>query len=326
MRAKIIGTGRSVPDRVLTNADFEKIVETSDEWITTRTGIKERRIANEDEALSDFAIPAVQNALEMAGVSGSEVDLVICATVTPDTSFPATATQVQHGIGAGTAAAFDISAACTGFIYGVGVADSMIRLGSASTAVVVGGEVLSKITNYKDRATAVLFGDGAGAVVMRASDDDDRGILSVALHSDGSYGHLIDRPGGGSRHPVHTPGSDPELGYLRMRGNETFKIAVRSLAEVSDEVLTSQGIEHQEVRWFIPHQANRRIIDAVGQRLEIPEGHTYVNVDRYGNTSAASIPIGLDELNRDGRVADGDIVLMSAFGSGLTWGAGVMRW
>jgi 3-oxoacyl-[acyl-carrier-protein] synthase-3 len=326
MRVRIIGTGRSVPENVLTNADFEKMVDTTDEWITTRTGIKERRIATAEQALSDFAIPAVKNALEMAGVAGADVDLVICATVTPDTSFPATATQVQHAIGAGTAAAFDISAACTGFIYGLGIADTMIQGGKATTAVVVGGEVLSKITNYKDRATAVLFGDGAGAVVLKASEDEERGLLSVAMHSDGSYGHLISRPGGGSRLPVHTPGSDPELGYLQMRGNETFKIAVRSLAEVSDEVLTAHGIKHSEVRWFIPHQANRRIIDAVGQRLEIPEGHTYINVDRYGNTSAASVPIGLDELNRDGRIADGDIVLMSAFGSGLTWGAGVMRW
>lgn len=326
MRARIIGTGRSVPDNILTNADFEKIIDTTDEWITTRTGIKERRIASKDEALSDFAIPAVQNALEMAGVPGADVDLVICATVTPDTSFPATATQVQHAIGAGTAAAFDISAACTGFIYGLGIADTMIQTGKSTTAIVVGGEVLSKITNYKDRATAVLFGDGAGAVVLRASEEEDRGLLSVALHSDGSYGNLINRPGGGSRHPVHTPDSDPELGYLQMRGNETFKIAVRSLAEVSDEVLTAHGIQHSQVRWFIPHQANRRIIDAVGQRLEIPEGHTYINIDRYGNTSAASVPIGLDELNRDGQIEEGDIVLMSAFGSGLTWGAGVMRW
>jgi 3-oxoacyl-[acyl-carrier-protein] synthase-3 len=315
-----------VPDNILTNADFEKIIDTTDEWITTRTGIKERRIASKDEALSDFAIPAVQNALEMAGVPGADVDLVICATVTPDTSFPATATQVQHAIGAGTAAAFDISAACTGFIYGLGIADTMIQTGKSTTAIVVGGEVLSKITNYKDRATAVLFGDGAGAVVLRASEEEDRGLLSVALHSDGSYGNLINRPGGGSRHPVHTPDSDPELGYLQMRGNETFKIAVRSLAEVSDEVLTAHGIQHSQVRWFIPHQANRRIIDAVGQRLEIPEGHTYINIDRYGNTSAASVPIGLDELNRDGQIEEGDIVLMSAFGSGLTWGAGVMRW
>ena len=326
MRARIVGTGRAVPERILTNADFEKMVDTTDEWITTRTGIKERRIAEKDQALSDFAIPAVENALEMAEVHAKDVDLVICATVTPDTSFPATATQVQHAIGAGTAAAFDISAACTGFIYGLGIADSMLQIGSATTAVVVGGEVLSKITNYEDRATAVLFGDGAGAVVLQKSDDDDHGLLSIALHSDGSYGHLIHRPGGGSRYPVHTPGSDPELGYLRMRGNETFKIAVRSLAEVSDEVLTANGIEHSEVRWFIPHQANRRIIDAVGQRLEIPDGHTYINVDRYGNTSAASVPIGLDELNRDGKIERGDIVLMSAFGSGLTWGAGVMRW
>jgi 3-oxoacyl-[acyl-carrier-protein] synthase-3 len=302
------------------------MVDTSDEWITARTGIKERRIASSEEALSDFAIPATRNALEMAGIDGSEVDLVICATVTPDSSFPATATQVQHAIGASGAAAFDLSAACTGFIYGLGVAENMIQCGTARTAVVIGGEVLSKVVDYSERSTAVLFGDGAGAVVLQASDEEERGILAVALHSDGALGDLIIRPGGGSRHPINTAESNGHLGFIKMRGNETFKVAVRSLAEVSDEVLNRCGIKHSQVRWFIPHQANRRIIDAVGQRLEIPEGHTYVNVDRYGNTSAASIPIALDELNRDGRIQEGDIVLLSAFGSGLTWGAGVMRW
>jgi 3-oxoacyl-[acyl-carrier-protein] synthase-3 len=311
----------------MTNADFEKIVDTTDEWITTRTGIKERRIAAPDQALSDFAIPATKRALEMAGIRGSEVDLVICATVTPDMAFPATSTQVQHAIGAGSVPAFDLSAACTGFIYGLAVADSMIRAGAVRTAVVVGGEVLSKIVDYEDRATAVLFGDGAGAVVLQAESGDDRGLLAAALHSDGALGHLISRPGGGSRSPINTFSEAEQVpGYISMKGNETFKVAVRSLAEVSDEVLAACNLGHSDVRWFIPHQANRRIIDAVGQRLEIPPGHTYVNVERYGNTSAASIPIGLDELNRDGRIEPGDVVLVSAFGSGLTWGAGVMRW
>ncbi len=323
--ARIAGTGRGVPDKVLTNADFERMVDTSDEWITARTGIKERRISSDDEALSDFAIPAAQRALEMAGIEGSSVDLVIVATVTPDTSFPATSTQVQDAIGAVNAAAFDLSAACTGFIYGLGVAESMIQTGAVETTVVIGAEVLSKIVDYTERSTSVLFGDGAGAVVLRA-DEGERGLLGVAMHSDGSLGHLIDRPVGGSRRPLTKERADGDRGYIRMRGNETFRVAVRSLADVSNEVLDKCGVSPANVDWFIPHQANLRIIDAVGQRLEIPEGRTYVNVERYGNTSAASIPIALDELNRDGKIAEGQLVLLSAFGSGLTWGASLIRW
>ncbi len=332
--AKILGTGSAVPDKILTNADFERMVDTSDEWITARTGIKERRIGADDEALSDFAIPAARRALEDAGVEGSEVDLVIVATVTPDTSFPATSTQVQHAIGAESAAAFDLSAACTGFVYGLGIARSMIAAGSARTAVVLGGEMLSKIVDYTERSTSVLFGDGAGAVVVQAAasdgsngaEDSGRGLLGVAMHSDGALGGLIHRPGGGSRHPINESTQNGELGYIRMRGNETFKVAVRSLAEVSNEVLDACRVRPDQVDWFIPHQANRRIIDAVGQRLDIPDGRTYVNVERFGNTSAASIPIALDELNRAGKIAAGQLVLMSAFGSGLTWGAALARW
>jgi len=324
-RARIAGTGRGLPEKVLTNADFERMVDTSDEWIVGRTGIKERRIASDDEALSDFAIPAARQALEMAGVEGADVDLVIVATVTPDTSFPATSTQVQEAIGARKAAAFDLSAACTGFIYGLAVTKSMIDSGAIKTAVVVGAEVLSKIVDYTERSTSVLFGDGAGAVVVRA-EDGDPGLLSVALHSDGSLGHLIDRPVGGSRRPLKNLDSEADLGYIRMQGNETFRVAVRSLADVSHEVLANCSLAPADVDWFIPHQANRRIIDAVGQRLAIPEGRTYVNVERFGNTSAASIPIALDELNRSGRIEPGHLVLLSAFGSGLTWGASLIRW
>ncbi len=325
-RARIVGTGMAVPDKVLTNADLEKMVDTSDEWIVSRTGIRERRISEPDEALSDFALPAARRALDMAGVAGEAIDLVICATVTPDTVFPATATQIQAGIGAGRAAAFDISAACTGFIYGLAIASQFIQTGAAASALVVGGEMLSKFTDWTDRNTCVLFGDGAGAAVLAASDDPERGLLGIALHADGALGDLIHRPAGGSRIPPTVQSMEADLSFIKMRGNETFKVAVRSLAEVSDEVLTAAGIAHQEVDWFIPHQANRRIIDAVGQRLEIREGHTYVNIDRYGNTSAASIPIALDELNRAGRIEPGNILLFSAFGSGLTWGAGVARW
>jgi len=302
------------------------MVDTSNEWILSRTGISERRRAREDESLSTFAIPAAQAALDMAGVAGKDVDLVICATVTPDTPFPATANLIQDRIGATRAASFDLAAGCTGFVYAVGVAQRFIESGAARTAVVVGGEILTKIVDWTERTTCVLFGDGAGAVLLQASDEPDRGVIGSALHSDGSLGDLICMPGGGSRTPFSPQVFDAGLAYIRMKGNETFKIAVRSLAEVSDEALTQCGLGHGDVTWFIPHQANRRIIDAVGQRLEIPDGHTYVNIDRYGNTSSASIPIALDELNRDGKIRPGDILLFSAFGSGLTWGANVVRW
>ncbi|MDX1644895.1 MAG: beta-ketoacyl-ACP synthase III [Thermoanaerobaculia bacterium] len=326
MRGTIVGTGRKVPEKVLTNAELEQLVDTSDEWITARTGIKERRICGEHEALSDLAIPAVEEALEMAGLDGAAVDLVICATVSADMPFPATATKIQDRIGATEAAAFDISAACTGFIYGLGIAQRFIQSGGSRRAVVVGGEVLSKYVDWTDRATCVLFGDGAGAVVLEATDEDGRGILNVSMHSDGSLGELIYRPGGGSLNPPSPETHAEGLDFIKMRGNETFKIAVRSLAQVSDEALEACGLEHADVSWFIPHQANQRIIDAVGARLEIPEGRTYVNIERYGNTSAASIPIALDELNRAGEIEPGDILLFSAFGAGLVWGAGVVRW
>jgi 3-oxoacyl-[acyl-carrier-protein] synthase-3 len=325
-RARITGTGRAVPEKILSNADLERMVDTSDSWIMSRTGIRERRMAREDESLSTFAVPAAQAALDMAGVAGRDVDLVICATVTADTPFPATANIIQDRIGATRAASFDLSAGCTGFVYALGVAQRFIESGAAGTVVVVGGEVLTKVVDWTDRTTCVLFGDGAGAVVCQATDEADRGILGSALHSDGSLGDLICLPGGGSKHPVSPQLFDSGLAFIKMKGNETFKIAVRSLAEVSDEALSQCGLGHRDVTWFIPHQANQRIIDAVGQRLEIPEGHTYVNIERYGNTSAASIPIALDELVRDGKVNAGDVLLFSAFGAGLTWGANVIRW
>jgi 3-oxoacyl-[acyl-carrier-protein] synthase III len=322
---RIVGTGMGVPEKVLTNADLERLVDTSDEWITSRSGIKERRIAAADESLSSFALPAAERALEMAGVPGSQVEVVICATVTPDMPFPATATLIQDRIGARRATSFDVSAGCTGFIYGLGIAEQFIASGYARTVLVIGGEVLSKIVDWTDRSTCVLFGDGAGAVVLVA-DDGDRGLLGTAMHADGSMADLIHMPGGGSKYPPSAEVYAGNLPKIKMRGNETFKIAVRSLAEVSDEALRSCGLAHQDVDWFIPHQANRRIIDAVGQRLEIRDGHTYVNIERYGNTSAASIPIALDELNRAGKVDPGHILLFSAFGAGLTWGASVVRW
>lgn len=325
MRARVVGTGCAVPDKVLTNQDLERIVDTTDEWITSRTGIKRRHIAAPDEALSDFAVPAAQRALEMAGMDGAEIEMVICATVTPDTTFPATSTQIQDRIGARNAAAFDISAACTGFIYGLSIAQQYIENGTIKTALVIGGEILSKFVDWSDRATCVLFGDGAGGVVLRA-EESEHGLLGTVIHADGSLGGLIHRPGGGSKHPPSREDGDPTLDFIKMRGNETFKVAVRSLADVSNEMLDKVGLHPTDVRWFIPHQANLRIIQAVGQRLEIPDEHVYVNIQEYGNTSAASIPIALDELNRNGRIQSGDVVLFSAFGAGLTWGAGAVRW
>jgi len=324
-RGRIVGTGMAVPDRVLTNAELEKMVDTSDEWITSRSGIKERRIAAADESLSTFALPASERALEMAGIPGRGVEVVICATVTPDMPFPATATLIQDRIGARRATAFDVAAGCTGFIYALGIAEQFIESGFARTVLVIGGEILSKVVDWTDRSTCVLFGDGAGAVVLSAG-DDGRGILGSAMHADGSMADLIYLPGGGSKHPPSPEVYARNLTTIKMRGNETFKIAVRSLAEVSDEALRSCGLGHGDVDWFIPHQANRRIIDAVGERLEIRDGHTYVNIERYGNTSAASIPIALDELNRAGQVEPGHILLFSVFGAGLTWGASVVRW
>ena len=329
MKARIVGTGHKVPDKVLTNADLEAIVDTSDEWITVRTGIKERRIASDEEALSDFAVPAAESALQMAGIKGSDIDLVMVATVTADRSFPATSTHIQHQIGADSATAFDLSAACTGFLYGLDVAESFITAGTARNVLVVGGEVLSKIVDWTDRSTCVLFGDGAGAAVVTAENGDGaspRGILASRMHADGALGDLIERPGGGSRRPSSRETVDNGDVYITMRGNETFRVAVRSLAEVSQEVLDACELGIEDVDWFIPHQANRRIIDAVGQRLQVPDGRTVVNVERFGNTSAASIPIALDEINREGKIKEGDVVLMAAFGSGLTWGATAVRW
>jgi 3-oxoacyl-[acyl-carrier-protein] synthase-3 len=324
--SRIVGTGMAVPERVLTNRELEKMVDTTDQWILERTGIRERRIAGPDESLSTFAIPAAERALEMAGVRGSEVELVLCATISPDTPFPATSNLIQDRIGARGAGSFDLAAGCTGFVYALSVASQFIASGQVKNAVVVGGEILSKITDWTDRTTCVLFGDGAGAVVLQATTEEGVGVLATALHSDGSEGDLIYMPGGGSKHP---PGPDlygSGMQFLKMRGSETFKIAVRSLADVSHEALAKCGHKPEDVDWFIPHQANLRIIEAVGRRLAIPDGHTFVNIERYGNTSSGSIPIALDELNRAGKLKAGDLLLLAAFGAGLTWGAAVARW
>jgi 3-oxoacyl-[acyl-carrier-protein] synthase III len=323
--AIVTGTGMSVPARIMTNHDLEKIVETSDEWIRTRTGIRERRIAEPGEPVSKFAIEASRRAMEMAKVDPEQIELIICATVTPDVPIPATACLIQFGLGCKNAAAFDMQAGCSGFIYAQSVAKQFIVSGRCKHVLVIGAELLSKFLDWTDRATCVIFADGAGAVVM-SEGELPRGLLASVMHTDGSMSDFICMEGGGSKHPATPDTIARGLHFIRMRGNETFKIAVRSLEEVSREVLAKAGLTPDDVTWFVPHQANQRIIDAVGDRLGIPAERCFVNVDRYGNTSAASIPIALDEAVRAGRVNRGDVVLMAAFGAGLTWAASVVRW
>jgi 3-oxoacyl-[acyl-carrier-protein] synthase-3 len=325
VRAKITGTGSAAPEKILTNLDLERMVDTSDEWITTRTGIKERRIAVEGEFTSTFATRAAENALAMAGVDPGELDLIIVATVTPDFPFPATACLVQNNLKASKAAAFDVSAACSGFLYGLSVVDKFIRTGAARKGLVVGAEVLTRIVDWSDRNTCCLFGDGAGAVVLEAS-EGDAGILSTHIHSDGSYWELLNQPGVGNRNPACQRTLDCQLIYITMQGNEVFKLAVRAMEEVAQEALAANTLTTADIDLFIPHQANRRIIDAIGKRLGLADDQLFVNLERYGNTSSASIPLALDEANRAGRIAAGDIVLFDAFGGGLTWGAALARW
>ena len=324
-RATITGTGSAVPDRILTNLDLEKMVDTSDEWVVTRTGIKERHIAVEGEFTSMFATLAAERALQMAGVRADELDLIIVATVTPDFPFPSTACIVQQNLKATKAAAFDISAACSGFLFGLSLADKAIRSGSATKVLVIGTEVLSRIVDWTDRNTCCLFGDGAGAAVVEAGNEAG-GILSTHIHSDGSYWELLYQPGCGNRNPATQKTLDDRLVYISMQGNEVFKLAVRAMEEVAHEALDANNLTVADLDLFIPHQANRRIIDAIGKRLGLESGKVFINLERYGNTSSASIPIALDEANRSGRIKNGDLVMFDAFGGGLTWGAVLLRW
>jgi len=325
MRARITGTGAAVPDKALTNADLEKLVDTSDEWITARTGIKERRIAAGHEYTSTFATRAAENALEMAGIGPEELDLIIVATVTPDFPFPSTACLVQNNLKATKATAYDISAACSGFLYGLSLADMYIKTGAVRKALIIGAEVLSRIVDWTDRNTCCLFGDGAGAVVVEAR-AGEQGILSTHIHSDGRHWELLYQPGVGSRNPAVQKTLDERLVYISMQGNEIFKLAVRAMEEVALEALAANNLSTSDIDLFIPHQANRRIIDAIGKRLGLDEKRLFINLERYGNTSSASIPIALDEANRSARIMSGDILLLDAFGGGLTWGAALMRW
>ena len=323
--AVISGTGMSLPERVMTNFDLEKMVDTSDEWITTRTGIKERRVAGEGETLSTFATEAGRQAIEAAGLRPEEIDLIILATVTPDMPIPATACAIQEKLGCRNAAAFDMAAGCSGFIYAQSVAKQFLLSGRCRHVLVVGAELLTKYLDWQDRSTCVIFADGAGAVVMSAG-EPPRGLLASAMHSDGSMVDFISMPGGGTLHPPGQDMIDRRLHYIQMRGNETFKMAVRSLEDVCREVLDAAELSTEDVQCFVPHQANLRIIKAVGQRLKIEDDRCFVNVERYGNTSSASIPIALHEAVERKKIQEGDIVLMAAFGAGLTWAGSVLRW
>jgi 3-oxoacyl-[acyl-carrier-protein] synthase III len=325
MRSRIIGTGSFVPERVLSNSDLERIIDTSDAWIRERTGIRERRIASETETTSFLAEGAARAALDVAGISISDINIIIVATSTPEMFSPSTACLVQNRIGAKGATGFDISAACSGFIFALSVADQFIRNRSAETILVIGSEVMSRIVDWTDRTTCILFGDGAGAVVLRG-EEGNRGVLSTHLCSDGNLWDLIRVPGGGSRRPFQAdPGSKPEEA-LKMRGSETFKVAVRSLEDVAMTALSTNALNVKDISLLIPHQANLRIIRGVAARLGIMPDRVMINLDRFGNTSAASIPLALDEAARKGKINPSDIVLLVAFGGGLTWGAAVVRW
>ncbi len=324
-RAGILGTGHSYPEGILTNEDLTKIVETSDEWITTRTGIKQRRKAAPGEYTSLFAVRAARQAIERARLDPADIDLLLCATVTPDQILPSTGCIIQAALGANNAAAMDIVAACSGFLYGVSLADSMIKTGQVRHAVVVGAEILTQYVDYTDRQTCVLFGDGAGAAVL-GQVESGRGILASKIKSDGRYEEQLYSPGGGTR---KRPTADTLASgdhYFKMKGNELFKVAVRSMAEISREVLEQAGAKSDEISLFIPHQANQRITEAVADRLNVDMSKVYSNIAVHGNTSSASIPIALDECVEAGRIKPGDLVLMASFGGGATWGAVLMRW
>jgi 3-oxoacyl-[acyl-carrier-protein] synthase-3 len=323
--AGILGTGSYVPEKVLTNSDLEKMVDTSDEWITTRTGIKERRIADPSQAASDLGIEAARKALEDAKIAPSEIDMIIVATVTPDMNFPSTACIIQANLGASNAAAFDISVGCSGFIYGLAIAQQFVETGMYNKILVIGAETLSKITNWKDRNTCVLFGDGAGAAVVGRV-ESGYGILSTYLGADGTGGKHLYMPAGGSRMPASEETVKKNLHTIFMEGQEVFKFAVKVMDSATIEALNRCGLKPEDIDMLIPHQANTRIIEAARKRLKLSDDKVYINLDKYGNTSAASVAIALDEAYRKGLIKKGDIILTVAFGAGLTWGSSVIKW
>jgi 3-oxoacyl-[acyl-carrier-protein] synthase-3 len=325
LRSKIISTGSYLPEKVFTNDDLEKMVDTSDEWITERTGIKERRIADESQAASDLAYEASKAALKSAGLKADDIDLIIVATVTGDMPFPSTACILQDKLGALNAVGFDINATCSGFLYSLYIADSLIKSRMHKRVLVVGAEVLSRITDWEDRTTCVIFGDGAGAAIIEPT-EEDHGILSMHINSDGRMWELLHMPGGGSKNPASIDTIKKKLHYIKMKGNETFKVAVRTLEDLVIKTLHENKLDASKLSLLIPHQANLRIIQATADRIGIPMDKVIVNLERYGNTSAASIPIALDEAVRTGRIRDGDYILLEAFGGGFTWASALIRW
>ena len=320
--ARIAGTGSYLPQKVLSNDDLARMVDTSDEWIATRTGIRQRHVAADGETTSDMALQAARRALEAAGVAPQELDLIVVGTTTPDLIFPSAACLLQHKLGAEGCPAFDVNAACSGFIYALATADKFIRAGAARTALVVGAETLTRMLDWNDRATCVLFGDGAGAVVLKA--DAETGILSTHLHADGGKKELLWNPVGVSAGFRH---GEPNAGVrVLMTGNEVFKHAVKALDAVVEEALAANGLDRHELDWLVPHQANLRIIEATGKRLDMPMERVVVTVDKHGNTSAASVPLALDLAVRDGRIQRGQLLLLEAFGGGFTWGSALLRY
>lgn len=323
--AGIIGTGSYIPETVLTNSYFEKRLDTNNEWIVSRTGIKERRRVEEGVATSDIATYAALKAIEDANVNPKDLDMIIVATVTPDMSFPSTACIVQKNIGAINASAFDISAACSGFIYGLSIAEKFIKAGSAKYILVIGAETLSKITDYSDRNTCVLFGDGAGAAIV-SSVEENNGILAAYTGSDGRGGDLLKLPAGGSRMPASLDTIANKLHYTKMDGSEVFKFAIKIMGEAAEKALEMCGLDKRDIDYLIPHQANIRIIESATKRLRIPKDKVFVNIDKYGNMSAASIAVALDEAKKTNKLSKGDVVVLVGFGGGLTWGSIVLRW
>lgn len=324
-RSEIVGTGSAVPERILTNRDLEKMVETSDEWIVSRSGIHERHVTDDQTATSDLASLAARRALEEAKISPEELDLIMVATATPDMVFPSTACLLQDILGAKNAAHMDLVAACSGFVYGLSIGDAIISSGRYRTILVIGAETLTKITDYQDRSTCVLFGDAAGAVILRPT-QEDRGVLETYLGGNGSLWRLLYMPAGGSRMPASHETVDKRLHTIKMSGNEVFKAAVKAMGDAALKVLQQAGLTSQDVDLMIPHQANIRIIRATAKRIHLPIERVYINIDRYGNTSAASIPLALDEARRKGLGKKGDIWLLVAFGGGFTWGSVLIRW
>lgn len=323
--AIILGTGSYLPEKVMTNDDWAKLVDTSDEWISTRTGIKERHFAADDEATSDLITKAAELAIEDAGIDKDDIDLIIVGTISGDTAYPSTANWVQKKLGLKPIPSFDVGAACSGFLYGLTLADSLIKTGTAKTILVAGSEIMSRIINWEDRNTCVLFGDGAGAVIVRGSEDQSKGILSTYWGADGNLGDLLQQPAGGSAIPATEESVANKLHTVHMKGNEVFKHAVLRMQEAAMEALNRAGLTGEDIDLYIPHQANMRIIEATIRRAGIPLEKTFVNIDKIANVSAGTIPIALDQAKRQGRLKPGDILLMSAFGAGFTWGGIVVK-